>query len=106
MSADVDWNGSKKVEALFWWYYRCTRVCEIKRRPTHPLPVVRYSTSSSRSTKRKYVALTIRAWNWPSASDFGVGFMEISFPYAWYLSVAGSQKFSSSVRVGIFKFHV
>ena len=56
-----------------------------------------------RRSRRKYVALPICAWNWPSTSDCGVDFVGISFPYAWYLCVAGPHKFSSSVRVGIFK---
>ena len=54
----------------------------------------------------RYVALPLCAWNWPSTSDVGVRFVGISFPNAGYLCVAGTHKFSSSVRVGIFKFHV
>ena len=59
-----------------------------------------------RRCRQKYVVLPLCAWNWPSTSDFGIGFVGISFPYAGYLRVAGPHKFSSSVSLGIFKVRV
>ena len=59
-----------------------------------------------RRSRRRYVALPLCAWNWPNTSDFGVGFVVVSFPCVGYLCVAGPHKFSSSVTLGIFNAHV
>ena len=54
------------------------RMAEARRRYTSSS-----FSSSLRSPKRKYVVLLLRTWNWPSTSDFDVGFCEVLLPICW-----------------------